>query len=338
VSPAPEPDPFEDTFIAMAGARAVITATRLGVFDALADEAAAAPAVADRLGLERTGVEALLTALAAEGYLEGGYRRAPSPERECPSPSRQLLTGVDRELHRGLQRRRLGHARGAGRPVGGPCRAVAARSPRRRSSLGDVHPRTVRALPRRARGKRRGRAGRGPAAPPRPRRWARGLRDRDVPASPAPAGHGARPAGERPGRPAHSRRRGPGRPCRLPRGRRAGGGSGRRTRRVLGVQPAPSPARPRGPDPAAARAGVACGRRVAGDRRHRAHRAGRAPEPQRRPERARLLRVEWYPQLHAARGSPAGSRTRASRSCEWCATSGRRGGCCTWPEPRLRQR
>ena len=35
MSRPPDPDPFHDTFIAMAGARAVITATRLGVFDAL---------------------------------------------------------------------------------------------------------------------------------------------------------------------------------------------------------------------------------------------------------------------------------------------------------------
>jgi SAM-dependent methyltransferase len=95
VSPAPEPDPFEDTFIAMAGARAVITATRLGVFDALADEAAAAPAVADRLGLERTGVEALLTALAAEGYLEadtgGRHRPSTSARRHLVSSSPESI-------------------------------------------------------------------------------------------------------------------------------------------------------------------------------------------------------------------------------------------------------
>jgi SAM-dependent methyltransferase len=96
VSRAPGPDPFEDTFIAMAGARAVITATRLGVFDTLADEAAAAPAVADRLGLERTGVEALLTALAAEGYLEadagGRHRPSASASRHLVSSSPESIT------------------------------------------------------------------------------------------------------------------------------------------------------------------------------------------------------------------------------------------------------
>jgi SAM-dependent methyltransferase len=95
VSGAPRPDPFQDTFIAMAGARAVITATRLGVFDALADEAAAAAAVADRLGLERTGVEALLTALAAQGYLEsdpgGLHRLSPSARRHLVSSSPESI-------------------------------------------------------------------------------------------------------------------------------------------------------------------------------------------------------------------------------------------------------
>ena len=73
-----EPDAFRDTFVAMAGARAIITATRLGIVAALAAEPAAAGALARRLGLAPAGVEALLSALAALGYLEvdaeGGYR------------------------------------------------------------------------------------------------------------------------------------------------------------------------------------------------------------------------------------------------------------------------
>ena len=86
-----DPDPFHDTFIAMAGARAVITATRLGVFDALGDQAAAAPALADGLGLEPAGVEALLTALAAQGYVEadpgGLHRLSPAARRHLVSSS-----------------------------------------------------------------------------------------------------------------------------------------------------------------------------------------------------------------------------------------------------------
>ena len=73
-----EPDAFRDTFVAMAGARAIITATRLGIVAALAAEPAAAGALARQLGLAPAGVEALLSALAALGYLEvdaeGAYR------------------------------------------------------------------------------------------------------------------------------------------------------------------------------------------------------------------------------------------------------------------------
>jgi ubiquinone/menaquinone biosynthesis C-methylase UbiE len=68
----PGPDPFGDTFIAMTGARAVITATRLGVFSALTEERARPDALAVELGLDPVGIEALLTALATLGYLEAG--------------------------------------------------------------------------------------------------------------------------------------------------------------------------------------------------------------------------------------------------------------------------
>lgn len=91
VSRPPDPEPFNDTFLAMAGARAVITATRLGVFDALDEGAAPAQAVADGLGLEPAGVEALLTALVAQGYLEadpaGLHRLRPAARRHLVSSS-----------------------------------------------------------------------------------------------------------------------------------------------------------------------------------------------------------------------------------------------------------
>lgn len=67
--PAP-PDPFTDTFIAMAAARTVIAATHLGVFEALAAEPATPGELASRRGLDPVGIEALLAALAALGYLE----------------------------------------------------------------------------------------------------------------------------------------------------------------------------------------------------------------------------------------------------------------------------
>jgi len=74
-----EPDAFRDTFVAMAGARAMITATRLGVFAAVAREPASAAALAGRLGLELPGVEALLGALVALGYLDVDARGAHRP-------------------------------------------------------------------------------------------------------------------------------------------------------------------------------------------------------------------------------------------------------------------
>jgi SAM-dependent methyltransferase len=66
----PEPDPFGDTLIAMTAARAVISATRLGVAAALAEEPATAAELASRLDLSLPGTEALLTALATLGYLD----------------------------------------------------------------------------------------------------------------------------------------------------------------------------------------------------------------------------------------------------------------------------
>jgi 2-polyprenyl-3-methyl-5-hydroxy-6-metoxy-1,4-benzoquinol methylase len=72
VEPRGGPDPFHDTFVAMAGARAVITATRLGVLSALSEERARPDALSAKLNLDPIGIEALLTALATLGYLEAG--------------------------------------------------------------------------------------------------------------------------------------------------------------------------------------------------------------------------------------------------------------------------
>lgn len=63
----------------MASARAVITATRMGVVSALAEERATADALATKLELDPVGTEALLTALATLGYLETGGDGAYSP-------------------------------------------------------------------------------------------------------------------------------------------------------------------------------------------------------------------------------------------------------------------
>jgi SAM-dependent methyltransferase len=74
------PDAFRDTFVAMAAARAVIAATRLGVLEALQEQPARAGELAERLGLDAAGVQALLATLASLGYVEqdssGVYRPA----------------------------------------------------------------------------------------------------------------------------------------------------------------------------------------------------------------------------------------------------------------------
>jgi SAM-dependent methyltransferase len=67
-----EPDPFLDCFTALVAARALITATMLGVFDALAEAPADPEELAGRLGLDPLGAETLLTTLLTLGYVEAG--------------------------------------------------------------------------------------------------------------------------------------------------------------------------------------------------------------------------------------------------------------------------
>jgi 2-polyprenyl-3-methyl-5-hydroxy-6-metoxy-1,4-benzoquinol methylase len=66
------PTPLFDTYSAVMTSRIVIAASRLGVFGALADGAAQPAAVADRLGLDADGADAVLVALAALGYARPG--------------------------------------------------------------------------------------------------------------------------------------------------------------------------------------------------------------------------------------------------------------------------
>jgi SAM-dependent methyltransferase len=73
------PDPFDDTFVAMTAARAVITAARLGLIGALADEPLSASELAARQELDPVGIEALLTALDALGYVAKGADGAYAP-------------------------------------------------------------------------------------------------------------------------------------------------------------------------------------------------------------------------------------------------------------------
>jgi ubiquinone/menaquinone biosynthesis C-methylase UbiE len=78
----------------MAAARAIITATRLGVVASLAAEPGTADAIAGRLTLELAGVEALLTAMVTLGYLEvdanGNYRPTPAGLQLVPGAANSV--------------------------------------------------------------------------------------------------------------------------------------------------------------------------------------------------------------------------------------------------------
>ena len=74
-----EPDAFNDTFVAMTAARAIITATRLGIVGSLAEQSGTAAELAGRLGLSGAGTEALLTALVTLGYLAVDARGVHAP-------------------------------------------------------------------------------------------------------------------------------------------------------------------------------------------------------------------------------------------------------------------
>lgn len=66
------PTPVVDTLHAVIVARAVVAATRLGLFDSLAGGSADAAALAARLGLNPGALEKLLNLLVATGYLRHG--------------------------------------------------------------------------------------------------------------------------------------------------------------------------------------------------------------------------------------------------------------------------
>jgi SAM-dependent methyltransferase len=89
------PDPFEDTYAAPIASRAVISATTLGVFDALAEDPADAARLAARLELNVTGVEALLAVLVSLGYLHcdphGVHRVTETTARALFSDSPETL-------------------------------------------------------------------------------------------------------------------------------------------------------------------------------------------------------------------------------------------------------
>jgi SAM-dependent methyltransferase len=78
------PDPFEDSFSGLIAARAVSVGTMLGVFEALHEGEASAPELAEWLGLDPLGTDALVTVLGTLGYLERDgerFRNAAVAER-----------------------------------------------------------------------------------------------------------------------------------------------------------------------------------------------------------------------------------------------------------------
>ena len=66
------PTPFIDTFNAVIVARAVMVATKLDVFDALASRPLSATELAKQLGLDAAALEKLLNVLVAIGYVKTG--------------------------------------------------------------------------------------------------------------------------------------------------------------------------------------------------------------------------------------------------------------------------
>ncbi len=103
---AHDPDPLLDSLTGLVAARALITATSLGIFDALAEGPLDADALAGRLELDPLGAETLLTALLAMRYVEldedGAFRNTALTERRLvrSSPdSIAMFVGAQGDLH-----------------------------------------------------------------------------------------------------------------------------------------------------------------------------------------------------------------------------------------------
>lgn len=78
------PFPVADTFVAILQARAVMAATRLGLFDYLAKQPASAAEIANRLSCNEKGIQSLLEALACSGYVlktDGSYKLTPQASK-----------------------------------------------------------------------------------------------------------------------------------------------------------------------------------------------------------------------------------------------------------------
>ena len=89
------PTPVVDTFHAVIVARAVVVATKLGVFEALADGPADAAAIARELGVHAGALEKLLGLLVGAGYLRFGK----GAFRLSPLARKWMLADSARSLH-----------------------------------------------------------------------------------------------------------------------------------------------------------------------------------------------------------------------------------------------
>lgn len=101
-----DPDPFLDSFTGLVAARALTTATVLGIFDILHDGPLDAGALAARVGLDPLGAETLLATLLALRYVEcdedGVFRNADVSEKLLVSSSPESIAtfvGAQADLH-----------------------------------------------------------------------------------------------------------------------------------------------------------------------------------------------------------------------------------------------
>jgi len=106
MSKAHDPDPLLDSLTGLVAARALITATGLGIFDALAEGPLDADGVAARLELDPLGAETLLTALLAMRYVDldedGTFRNGAVAERRLVRSSPDSIAtfvGSQGDLH-----------------------------------------------------------------------------------------------------------------------------------------------------------------------------------------------------------------------------------------------
>jgi SAM-dependent methyltransferase len=101
-----EADPYVDSFTGLVAARALTTATILGVFDALHERPADAAELGERLSLDSLGSDTLLTTLLTMGYVEpdgnGRFRNSAVSERLLVSSSPESIAtyvGAQADLH-----------------------------------------------------------------------------------------------------------------------------------------------------------------------------------------------------------------------------------------------